>query len=217
MVCENIVVLSQEESGYRTKELSRDGDYKIMQMYLQDDNNNFSRRITFELPVEWIGSSCVFTFTDENGRFAFKLDIYDAINATREEVFNNFNNYANIDIESVVEVFEENIYSTETHEVFYRKFLSAYNQTVIVHFYYLYANGVRMGLVGMVYVEDKPEYDDIFKRIAESVRFQFNVDEVTTSPATNDNILIYIVLLFVSAILVKIISKLPYQQIKKPS
>ena len=147
-----------------------------MEMYVYDDNDNLSRRITFELPVEWYGDSSTFHIDkdgDKDRDDIFKLSVWmvNVKNATREDVLEEYNliamtgNYG-----EPLEILNENIYSTENYEVFYYKSKGTEAATNI-YFYYLYANGERFCLFGYVFDKDKPEYDEIFKRIAESVRF----------------------------------------------
>jgi hypothetical protein len=207
MDCGNIVVLSQEQSSYNARELSRDENYKLIEMYVYDNSINVFRKITFELPVEWEVRSSTHGTANEQGYYVLKVDIWDIRSATRESVLDDFNNYAHtLDMEYISDIFEETIYTTENYEIFYTKFFSTYNAGAYIHMFYLYANGERFALSGYVFVEDKPEYDNIFKRIAESVRFQPDANEVSASPATGDNILTYIVLLLVSVIFMKKIS-----------
>ena len=158
--------------GYSTKELSRDGNYKTMEMYVSDDNTSRSRRITFELPVEWEGSSSVFIKMGEYNS-ELKVDMLDIIRADSEDALDEFIIRSGFNDGFVDEIFEENIYMTKHHEIFYVKYLTQYNQRTIIHSYFLYANGERFALTGYVFAEDKLEYDEIFKRIAESVKFQF--------------------------------------------
>ena len=203
----NTAVLSQEQSYYNTRELNRDGNYKLIEMYVYDNNIKISRRITFELPVEWYidGSSVVGLRNEENiddysyskPYYKLKVDMWNIINSTRENTLNEFGNEENAD--GNLDIIDKNIYSTKNYEIFYYKFPG--NEARNIYCYYLYSNGERFYMSGYVFGEDKPEYDDIFKRIAESVKFQFTADEIISSPATGDNILIYVFVLAIIFIL----------------
>ena len=159
-------------SPFRAKEINRDGDYKKMEMYVYDDDEETSRRITFEVPVEWNGEYSVISIVDENDRLIMKVDMWSVNSAKRENVLIEYNDrYSEMD-EVELETIDENIYSTEKYEIFYYKVNYGGDPNCIFN-YYLYANGERFHLTGYLYVEDKPENDEIFKRIAESVTFQF--------------------------------------------
>ena len=172
---------SSEESTYGTKEISRNGKYKTMEMRVYDDNREISRRITFEIPVEWEGESSVFALKTEqdlhNMKSDMKVDMWDVLSVTREDVLREhylgdeaFEDYEG---EDRAEVIYKDIYSTENYEVFFNKILVRDEGLVNVYVYWLYSNGERFSLAGYVFVENTPEHDAIFKRIAESVKFQF--------------------------------------------
>jgi len=156
---------SEYESLYKTKELSRNSGYKTMEMYVAKNNNMNSRRITFELPEEWRGNFSVFT-NDEDYMYNLKVDMWDIIDSTRENVLNEYN-----DREDSVN-YNEKIYSTDSYEIFYYEYEEP-EEGVFVTVYYLYANEERFCMSSYIFGEVKPEYKAIFKRIVESVRFQF--------------------------------------------
>ena len=152
--------------SYKTQELSRDENYKTMEMYVYDDNDKLSRKITFELPVEWLYGGSVFT-NGEDYQYTLKVDMWDVKSATRESVFDEH-------IKRIEEkdILDDGIYSTENYEIFYCKLYFSEGDAASIRLYYLYANGERFCMSSYVFDEDKPEYDDIFMRIAESVKFQ---------------------------------------------
>ena len=102
-----------------------------------------------------------------------KVDMWYVKSATREDVLSEYNTTMAED-ENII---EKNIYSTENYEIFYYKYIGVSDDEVGVEVgirtYYLYADGKRFALSGYVFGEDKAEYDAIFNRIAESVKFQF--------------------------------------------
>ena len=182
-----------------TRELSRDGNYKLMEKDLYKDGQ-VAGKATFELPVEWDnGGSSVMGLVNNDYSFKLKFDLWDVISTTRESVMNE-NNERNG--EFIGHIIEEKNYKTENYEIFYCKYVSLYNGAIIRN-YFLYKNGQRFAVSGYIWEEDLPEYDDIFNRIAESIKFQFNEGEADISPATGDTILIYIILLLISVILPK--------------
>jgi len=157
---------------FKVKEISRDSSHKKMEMFTWENNWEITRKIVFELPVEWEGTSSVFAATPEP--YSMKVDMWQVASTTREGVLDEFNSRGIIIKEDEFdEIISENIYFTEHYEVFHRKYLSHWEFTCIIHTYILYANEESFTLAGYVFVEDLPEYDDIFKRIAESVIFQF--------------------------------------------
>ena len=134
-----------------------------------------SKRITFEVPVEWNGESSVIGIQNEDYLNVVKVDMWNILSATREDVLNTYNSIAAEHYEysgKPIETLDKKIYSTENYEIFYYKYKGT-EAAINIYVYYLYANGERFWLSGYVFVEDKPEYDGIFKRIAESVKFQF--------------------------------------------
>jgi|GEM_PF-3545800 len=158
-------------SPYATKEISRDGAYKTMEMYVYEDvtDERYLRRITFEVPVEWVPTDSVVV------GHSMKVDMFRVYNATREQLLKNFDENITVIEEEGAEIICENNYLTENYEVFYRKSdfrMSSFGMSV-QHAYYLYANGEYTGFSGWNFVEDTPEHDEIFRRIAESIRFQF--------------------------------------------
>jgi len=186
-----------------TRELSRDKNYKLMEMDLYKDGQ-VAGKATFELPVEWDnGGSSVMGLVNNDYNYKLKFDLWGVINTTRESVMNE-NNERNG--EFIDHVIEEKNYKTENYEIFYCKYVSLYHGPVTIRNYFLYKNGQRFAVSGYVWEEDCPEYDDIFNRIAESVKFQFNAGGDDVSPATGDTILIYIFLLLISVILLKKLS-----------
>jgi len=209
----NTAVLSQEQSYYNTREIIRVGNYKLIEMYVYDNDVKISRRITFELPAEWYidGSSVVGLRNEENiddysyskPYYKLKVDMWNIINSTRENALNEFNDKENAD--GNLDIIDEKIYSTVNYEIFYYKFLG--NEASDICCYYLYSNGERFSMTGYVFDKDKPEYDNIFRRIAESVKFQFASDEIISSPATGDNILIFIFVLSIIFIIFMILPK----------
>ena len=164
---------SETETGYvspyKTREISRDGDYKTMEMYVLGSDGAYSRRITFELPVDWRGDSSVFA-NDEDWVYTMKVDMGSVADATRESVLADFNNRDSD--EWVVVTLEENIYSTDNFEIFHYKYNSG-GDAFCGNIYYLYANGERFFVSSYVFHETHPDNDTIFNRIVESVRFQF--------------------------------------------
>lgn len=197
--CGNIVsaTLPQEHSSYDTRELSRDENYKIIEMYVYDDNSKITRRITFELPIDWhVDDSSVF-FDNE---YKSKVDMWNIISTTREDVLNELDNQ--VETGESYNIVDKTIYSTENYEIIYYK-LKGEGDANIIYSYYLYANGERFHMSSYVFDEDKSEYNDNFKRIAESVKFQFDVNEVTSSPATGDNISAYAIILITVVILMQ--------------
>lgn len=147
-----------------------------MEMYVRGNEENISRRITFEVPVAWNGDGSVMGITDENNVTIMKVEMLAAGSATRESVFSDYDqNIASLTA-SGVEVADRGDYTTERYEVFYFKFQGIDQESSLqasVYIYYLYANEECFAFGGHVFIEDGPEYDAIFKRIAESVRFQF--------------------------------------------
>jgi len=194
IICGNTAVLSQEQSSYNVKELSRDGDYKIMEMYVYGNEEKLSRKITFELPAEWRAEGSVFT-NDEDWIYTMKVDMWGIKNSTMENVLDEYN-----ERDEWINVIYENIYSVENRKIFHYK---CYGEAAIfINVYYIYLNGERFCMSSYVFHEAKPEYDDIFKRIVESVKFQPDGNGGVFSPATGDNIFIYIIVLFfLSAVL----------------
>ena len=183
-VSEETVVPIQEETeaeqpayaellrNFNVKEISRDGNYKTMEMCTYDYNFDLTKIIVFELPVEWEGESTVFTATPEP--YSMKVDMWDVVSATRESVLEEYKEAEEyIEENDDNEMITENIYFSENYEVFYRKYTNFWENFCYVHSYLLYANEERFSLTGYVFIEDLPEYDLIFKRIAESVVFQF--------------------------------------------
>ena len=163
--------------GYSVKELSRDGNYKTIEMYAYEDLY-ISRRITFELPVEWDANNSSVFGIKKDGYDTNKLNVWlvNIESATREDVLNEYNNHKNTSDESdpKPEIIEENIYTTENYEIFYYKLNGiSFSEAFYIYVYYLYANSERFCLFGYVFVDEKNEYDDIINRIAESVIFQF--------------------------------------------
>ena len=172
----NIVPESSQEyiSPYGTRELSRDGGYKLMEMnvyYVSGDDWEISRRITFEVPVEWEGGSSVIAIVDEDYMNIMKVDMVAITSTTRDDVLDAHNNDA--DEFSERETFDKYIYTTENFEIFYHKYRSIGWPANAVYRFMLYANGESFYLTGYVFVDNIPEHDAIFKRIAESVTFQF--------------------------------------------
>ena len=158
------------ETTEEDKDKDNDSGYKIIETYVNDGNGQLSRKITFELPVEWNGDSNVYGIANENG-FMMKLDIVDINTMLREDVLSEYN--INMENEFVIEVLEKDIYMTENYEIFHYKYINGYEHASLIHVYYLYSNGERFRFAGYIFRENNPEYDEIFKRIAESVRFQF--------------------------------------------
>ena len=163
------------------RELIYSGEYKTIERYVRHGNNDGKperSKITLEVPVEWDGDM-VIGITDEDYLNIMKVDIWNILSATREDVLNEYklsamdNGYG-----EPSEIFDENIYKTENYEVFYYK-LKGTEMASCIYYYYLYANGERFAFTGYVFIEDKPEYDAIFKRIAESVRFQTDYADET--------------------------------------
>lgn len=155
-------------SSFDAKELSRDGDYKLMEMYVYDDNVELSRRITFELPIEWHSdSSSVVGLPKGNDIYPYilKVDMWNVKSATKGSVLNEYNNKV-----EAHDVIAEDIYSTENHEIFYYKFNG---DGTVIYVYFLYTNGERFEMSCYNFGEDSPKNDIIFKRIVESVKFQF--------------------------------------------
>jgi len=178
---------SENISSHRTREIHRDGDYKTMEMYVNEDGyfSSFTRRITFEVPVEWEGTTQVLRYSEDDSffetgfsdgeLFVMKVDMWTIESATREKLLNAFENRAGDDLYERV---DENIYLTEHYEIFYYKEMlkdrGVYIDASTSFYYYaLYANGERFLLFGYVFGEDRPENDGIFRRIVESIRFQF--------------------------------------------
>ena len=154
---------------FKTRELSRDGAYKTMEMYVYDDNTSIecNHRITFEVPVEWEGRSSVIALQRENRDNILKVDMWNVQNVTRERLLNDFNEQVADDPDLI----DHKIYSTEQYEIFYYKTLGEENPC-IVYVYWFYASGKRFIMSGYNFtMEDTPANDAIFKRIAESVRF----------------------------------------------
>lgn len=158
---------SSEITSYETKELSRDENYKRMEMYVKFDTKSYGRRITFEIPADWHVIGSVFA-NGESFQYTLKVDMWDVVSATRDDVLIEYN-----ERDEIGGIISENIYSTETYEIFQYKFTDTEGEAHCISAYYLYANGERFHLTSYVFTEDKPEYDEIFKRIVESVRFQF--------------------------------------------
>ena len=129
------------------------------------------------MPVKWDGDSSVIDNNENdyhpNWEYTMKVDMWDVLSATRESILNGHKNKMEDEEIDYLEVIDKKIYLTENYEVFYYKFLNTFEGVCISYNYYLYANGERFLLSGFNFLEDKPEYDAIFKRIAESVRFQF--------------------------------------------
>jgi hypothetical protein len=124
-----------------------------------------------------------------------KVDMVEIISATRESVLSEYNDDMNGMF--VEEILENKIYTTEKYEIFYYKYKSSYGEATAICGYYFYANGERFRLYSYIFGEDKPEYNDVFKRIAESVDFQSK----TAAPATGDSMLIYIAALLIAGVI----------------
>ena len=223
VICGNTVVLSQEQGLYGTRELSRDENYKLIEMYVYDNDDKISRVINFELPVEWkiddssvvglVNEANIDSYGYERPYYKLKVDMWNIIESTREELLDEIIESKFISGEYMGDAFEiidENIYSTDSHEIFYYKYYGV--EAVSISAYYIYKNGERFAMTGYLYDTDIPEYDDIFNRIAESVRFQFDINEIS-SPETGNNILIYVILLPISLVLISkkyYLSKIKY-------
>ena len=154
------------------KEISRYGDYKIIEMYKNNESWEIAKKVVFEIPVDWEGDSSVFAASPEP--YTMKVDIGSVVNATRESALERYQEEGNIinklDYNRMI---SENIYFTDQYEVFYRKHFSDWGPPCVIHSYQLYVNEECFSLYGYVFIDDLPEYDIIFKRIAESVLFQF--------------------------------------------
>ena len=155
------------------REVSRSGNFKTFELYVNEyskesyetiTGNTFTRRITFEIPVEWddIGTT-VFGIQDADFYNIFKVDMWHIIRASREDIINNHRDYRSIDNEIV----ESTTYSTDKYEVFYYKSLG---EVSVNHTYYLFANGEYFVLSGYDFTDSNNTA--MFKRIAESVIFQ---------------------------------------------
>ena len=155
-------------SPYKTREISRNGNYKTMEMYVYKDQKPYAGRITFEVPIGWDGTSSVIGSMNENDKNIVKVDMLHVQSGTREDALNSYNGP---DPEGEVGRIGEAIYSTENYEVFFAK-KGPIEASICSYYYYLYADGEYFSLCGWVFIKDKPEYDAVFKRIAESVRFQ---------------------------------------------
>lgn len=150
--------------SYDTKELSRDDNYKLMEMYAYDNDWKITRRVTFELPVEWqADDSSVFGLI-ENDFYIIKLDVWNVGEATPESITEE-------GIIEELEIIGEGSYSTNNYEIFWFKHNSDISISIVTS-YYLYANDERLHISTYNFTgEDTPEYEAIFKRIVESMRF----------------------------------------------
>jgi hypothetical protein len=156
-------------SSYNTKEIGRDANYKTMEMYTTDNGTEFTRRVTFEIPIEWYNSgSSVVGLQNKDDLFVIKVDMWDVKSATRESVLNEYNNSK--ELIDPADLIYENIYLTENYEIFYYK---RREWGTWINVYYLYTNGERFCISSYAFEMDTPENDAIFKRVVESVKFQF--------------------------------------------
>ena len=152
----------------RGKELSRNDEYKIMEMYVYDRDWQSIRGITLEIPIEWEGPDESNQFWYEGEKGTFKIWLPGFSYGTEEDIKND-----SISYRSIVDV-EPIIYSNGDYDVFfYYDPLGITNdyETGNITIYYIYANEEYLIFTGYVFVDNKKEYEGIFKRIAESIEF----------------------------------------------
>jgi len=162
-------------SPFLTREISRDGGYKTMGMYVYDNDGTANEWITFELPAIWDGTHSVF------GIESMRVNMWSVQTATRESVLKEINDAkAQEDEVFYKKIIDEKIYQTSNFEVFHLKLEGLDDvdegMTNIIHIFKMYANGERFDMSSYVFAEDTPENDAIIKRIAESVRFQHDIE-----------------------------------------
>jgi len=168
----------EDTTLHSTKEIYRDGDYKTMEMYIANDGcfDSLTRKITFEIPVDWEAWDSVFETSNDEYFYVMKVDMRTLESTTRENLLHEFENRSDDDWNDSYERVDENIFSTEYYEIFYFKEMLKdrgiyIDASTSFYYYALYANGERFYFHGFVFGEDRPENDGVFKRIAESVRF----------------------------------------------
>jgi hypothetical protein len=153
----------------RTRELSLDGNYKLIETYVYGGDGTISRRVTFELPVDWHASGSVFS-NGEDWQYTLKVDFWNIVSASREDVLAEL--AAGDELAWNEVIIDEIIYQTENYEVFRHKWTADNSEATYYISYYLHADGERFALSAYLFGQENPEDDAIFTRIVESVRFQ---------------------------------------------